>query len=228
MEKKLKIAIAALFTALFGAFIALLKIVDVQPIGPMGTNVGLATLNSKAYILLSKVTAQLPVGPDMWDKISDLMLLAAFAVAGSFGLIGLIQLIKGRSFFKISPTIIGLGIAYLLSGVVYVVFEICIVNYRPILEAGETFPEASFPSSHTVLAFVVFATAAIAWGKLLEKHAAIARLLQVLAVLMLLTAIVSRMLAGVHWITDIAAGILISLAITALYSAMVTEPEASR
>ena len=33
MEKKLKITISVMFAALFGAFIAMLKIVDVQPIG---------------------------------------------------------------------------------------------------------------------------------------------------------------------------------------------------
>ena len=38
MEKKLKITISVLFAALFGAFIAMLKIVDVQPIGPAGTS----------------------------------------------------------------------------------------------------------------------------------------------------------------------------------------------
>ena len=71
-----------------------------------------------------------------------------------------------------------------------------IINYRPVLEAGETFPEASFPSSHTVLAFVVFATAIIAWGRLLEKHTAIARALQIFAALLLAVAVISRLLAG--------------------------------
>ena len=223
MEKKLKIAVAALFAALFGAFIAMLKIVDVQPIGPAGTSVGLATLNGGAQVLLGKLTGLLPVSPELFDKISDLTLLAAFAVAGSFALIGLIQLIRRKSLFRIDREIVGLGIAYLLAGIVYVAFEMHIVNYRPVLEAGEVFPEASFPSSHTVLAFVVFATAAIAWGKLLKDHIAVARLLQFCAVLLLLVAVASRLLAGVHWVTDIVAGVLISLSITSLYSALVTE-----
>ena len=81
-------------------------------------------------------------------------------MAGSFGLIGLIQLIRHRSLFRVSREVIGLGVAYLLAGIVYLAFEMYVVNYRPVLEAGELFPEASFPSSHTVLAFVVFATAA--------------------------------------------------------------------
>ena len=228
MEKKLKIAIAVMFAALFGAFIALLKIKDVQAIGPAGTSVGLATVNGRAHDLLNQLTAQLPIGAELWDKLSDLMLLAAFAMAGLFGLVGFIRLIRRKSLVEVGREIIGLGVAYLLAGVVYVAFEIWVVNYRPVLEAGETFPEASFPSSHTVLACVVFATAVVAFGRLLKNHIVFARLLQVLAILMLLVAIVSRMLAGVHWITDIFAGILVSLAITFLYSAMATEPEESR
>ena len=223
MEKKLKITISVMFAALFGAFIAMLKIVDVQPIGPAGTSVGLATLNGWVHTALDKLTAGLLGSGELFDKVSDLTLLAAFAVAGSFGLIGVIQLIKNRSLFKVSREILGLGVAYLLSGVVYIVFEMVVINYRPVLEAGETFPEASFPSSHTVLAFVVFATAIIAWGKLLENHAAVARALQVCAALLLCVAVVSRLLAGVHWVTDIVAGVIVSLFITSLYSAMVTE-----
>ena len=223
MEKKLKMTIAVMFTLLFGAFIAMLKIVDVQPIGPAGTAVGLATVNGAVHTLLDKLTTSLLGSAAIFDKISDLTLLAAFAVAGSFGLIGLIQLIRKRSLFKVSREIIGLGVAYLLAGCVYLVFEMFIVNYRPVLEAGEVFPEASFPSSHTVLAFVVFATAALAWGKLLEKHPGAARLLQTCAVVLLLFSVAVRLLSGMHWLTDIVGGVIVSLAITSVYSAVVTE-----
>lgn len=223
MEKKLKITIAVMFTLLFGAFIAMLKIVDVQPIGPAGTSVGLATVNGSVHTLIDKLTVGLLGSGALFDKISDYAMLAAFAVAGSFGLIGLIQLIRYKSLFRISREILGLGVAYLLSGIVYIVFEMVVVNYRPVLEEGQTFPEPSFPSSHTVLVFVVLATAVIAWGRLLENHAAIARLLQTCAILLLIVAVGCRLLAGVHWLTDIAAGVIISLAITSVYSAIVTE-----
>ena len=223
MEKKLKITISVMFAALFGAFIAMLKIVDVRPVGPAGTSVGLATLNGSAHELIGKLTTLLVGSGELFDKISDLTLLAAFAVAASFGLIGLIQFIRRRSLFRVDKEIVGLGIAYVLAGIVYIVFEMWVVNYRPVLEAGEVFPEASFPSSHTVLAFVVFATAVIAWGRLLENHAVIAKLLQFCGVALLLVAVVSRLLAGVHWVTDIMGAIIIGLTITSVYSAAVTE-----
>ena len=223
MEKKLKITISVMFTLLFGAFIAMLKIVDVRPIGPAGTSVGLATLNGSAHEMIGKLTTLLVGSGELFDKISDLALLAAFAVAASFGLIGLIQFFKRRSLYRVDKGIVGLGIAYVLSGIVYIVFEMWVVNYRPVLEEGQVFPEASFPSSHTVLACVVFATAVIAWGKLLENHTVIARLLQFCGVALLLVAVVSRVLAGVHWVTDIVGAVIIGLAITSVYSAMVTE-----
>ena len=223
MEKKLKITISVMFALLFGAFIAMLKIVDVRPIGPAGTYVGLASLNGSAHELIGKLTTLLVGSGELFDKISDLALLAAFAVAGSFGLIGLIQFIRRKSLFRVDRTIIGLGIAYVLAGIVYIAFEMWVVNYRPVLEAGEVFPEASFPSSHTVLAFVIFATAVVAWGRLLENHAVVARLLQFCGVALLLVAVVSRVLAGVHWATDIVGAIIIGLTITSIYSAIVTE-----
>ena len=224
MEKKLKATITVLITLLFGAYIAMLKIVDVRPIGPAGTAVGMATVNGWVQNMLTKLTGLLPVTPEMWDKLSDLSLLAAFAVAASFGLVGLIQLIRRRSLLKVSREIIGLAIAYVMAGIVYIVFEIFVVNYRPVLEAGQTFPEASFPSSHTVLAFVILATAIIAWGHLLENHSAIERLLQTAAVLLLIFAVGVRTLSGVHWLTDIVGGVLAGCAITSLYSTLITEP----
>ena len=56
-----------------------------------------------------------------------------------------------------------------------------------------------------------------------EKRVALARLLQAVAVLALIVAVAARLLAGVHWVTDIAAGCLVSLAITFFYNALVTE-----
>ena len=84
MEKKLKIAVSVLFLLLFGAFIAALKIVDVRAIGPAGTSVGLATLNGWTHTVLNKVVTTLLGSPEIFDKISDLSILAAAAVAGSF------------------------------------------------------------------------------------------------------------------------------------------------
>ena len=223
MEKKLKAVITVLAALLFGAYIAMLKIVDVRPIGPAGTSVGLATVNNGTRGILEKATGLLPVSAEMWDKLSDLALLAAFAVAASFGLVGLIQLIRRRSLLLVSREIIGLGIAYALAGIVYLAFELYVVNYRPVLEAGQTFPEASFPSSHTVLAFVILATAIVAWGRMLENHSVIARLLQTVAVLLLIFAVGVRMLSGVHWLTDIVGGVIAGCVITSLYSTLVTE-----
>ena len=223
MEKKLKATITVLLTLLFGAYVAMLKIVDVRPIGPAGTSVGMATVNGWTRGMVDRLTGLLPVSAEWWDKLSDLALLAAFAVAASFGLVGLIQLIRRRSLLKLSPEIVGLAIAYVVSAIVYLGFEIYVVNYRPVLEAGQTFPEASFPSSHTMLVFVILATAVIAWGRLLENHPIIARLLQTLAVLLLIFAVGVRLLSGVHWLTDVVGGVLVGCAVTSLYSALVTD-----
>ena len=129
--------------ALFALLIVLLRCVDVEPVGAAGTSVGLSHMNRFVFEL---------TGVNMvWYNITDWLGLAAILAAFLFAATGLVQVIKRRRILKVDKEILALGGLYILVIGIYVLFENVIVNYRPIIMPGCSNPEASFPSSHTML-----------------------------------------------------------------------------
>ena len=200
---------SALFAVLFLVLIVLLRCVDVQPIGPEGSEVGLSALNGI-------VPATVGTHP-FWYSLTELLGLLALAVAACFGGLGLYQWIRRKRLLAVDRNIMLLAAIYGAVLFLYVLFELLVVNYRPILVDGAL--EASFPSSHTMLALVVFGTAIP--QILLRIRARLPRILLVAlcALAMALTA-VGRLLSGVHWFTDILGAILLSAALVFLYVAL--------
>ena len=118
--------------------------------------------------------------------------------------------IQRKSLRKIDSELYALGGLYVAMGIVYLFFDkIFAVNYRPILKAGSTLPEASFPSTHTLLACVVFGGAILVLGRYLKNRNVRLIVGAVLGFLAALT-VIGRLLTGVHWFTDIVGGVLIS------------------
>ena len=74
--------------------------------------------------------------------------IAAIFTAFLFALAGLVQWIRRKSLLKVDKEILALGGLYLIVIGFYILFELVIVNYRPIIMPGSVHPEASFPSSH--------------------------------------------------------------------------------
>ena len=79
--------------------------------------------------------------------------LVPIVVCLVFAGVGLIQLIKRRSIFKVDADIMILGVYFAVVILAYVIFEIIPINYRPILIEGRM--EASYPSSTTLLVLSV-------------------------------------------------------------------------
>ena len=71
--------------------------------------------------------------------------------------LGLGQLLKGKSLLKVERSILALGVFYAVVMAAYLVFEVWVVNYRPVLIEGAL--EASYPSSTTLLVLCVMPTA---------------------------------------------------------------------
>ena len=69
--------------------------------------------------------------------------------------------------------------------------------------------EASYPSSHTMLAICVCGSSLLASYSIV-KNKKIRIILNIAAWGIMLVVIASRLLSGVHWFTDIIGGILIS------------------
>ena len=85
--------LSLLLFVLFIAFTAAVKAVDVQAIGPQGSEVGFAGVNGFFFDLLGT--------SDLWYKITKLLGYLSFVVAGAFALIGLAQLVRRRSIAKV-------------------------------------------------------------------------------------------------------------------------------
>ncbi|MCR5155660.1 MAG: phosphatase PAP2 family protein [Butyrivibrio sp.] len=196
--------------AITAIFSVLATVIDRQAIGPDNTVVGFASLNG-AFAGRFGYNS-------IFDTISDLAMVIAFAVVASFAILGVYKLIREKSLSKVGKVIIGLGILYVAVAVIYVVFGKIPINYRPVLQPGETELETSYPSTHTLIICSVLGSAIPAWKRLI-KNPAVFKVLKIAAFAVMVIGVAARMFAGVHWLTDIFAGILFSLTLKTFYAA---------
>ena len=206
-KKKRNFLISTILILLAVVFTILVKVVDVKAIGVNETNIGFATLNQFVF----KTT-----GVNMiWYHITDWLGLVPVFMAIVYGIIGFIQLIKRKSLFKVDKEIMILGLFYIIVISLYIFFEKVIVNYRPILMNG--FLEASYPSSHTLMAICLCGSSIIVNKKLFNNK--ITTFIDGLSVVIIFTTVIGRLISGVHWFTDIIGGMIISIALLmTLYS----------
>ena len=205
-ERKINLSVAISLLAAFVLWTVLVKFVDVQAIGPNNSSVGFASLNGWFHELTGENM--------MLYDITDWLGLLPILTAGCFGILGLCQLIKRKSLLKVDRSIIALGIFYVAVIGAFIFFEICVINYRPLLIEGKL--EASYPSSTTMLVMSVMPTAAMQlYERIKNKNLRIVAII----VIVLFTAfmVIARILSGVHWITDIIGGAIISYALVLIY-----------
>ena len=111
-----------------------------------------------------------------------------------------------------------LGGLYAALAVCYLFFEKCIINYRPvILDEGL---EASFPSSHTMLAMCLMLAAMEQLRRRL-KDQPLGRILSMVCAVLLVVTVIGRLLSGVHWLTDILGGLLLGGALYLFYAGLI-------
>ena len=195
--------------AAFALFTAAVLIVDVQPIGPQGSSVGFATLNQWAHNLTG-------VHMPLYVITDWLSLIPAGCILG-FALLGLWQWMSRKSILKVDRDILALGGFYLAVAAAYVLFEVFSVNYRPVLIDGAL--EASYPSSTTMLSLCVMPTAAMQ----LQRRIADSRLRRWVCIAIAAFTVFMvflRLVSGVHWLTDIVGGALLSAGLVMLYGAL--------
>ncbi len=190
----------------FVIFTLLIMFIDVNPIGPQESAVGFATLNGWAHGF---------IGTNMTlYTITDWASILAILIAFGFAMLGLCQLIKRKNLLKVDSSILVLGGFYLIVFGVYLLFEFCIVNYRPILINGVL--EASYPSSTTMIVMCIMPTAMMQFHRLI-KNKSVKSIVNISCGVFTGLMVVSRLLSGVHWITDIIGGALLSTALVMLY-----------
>ena len=188
----------------------LIQTVDVQPDGVNGTSVGFAAVNTWFH-------RQTGVHMGLYT-VTDWLGLVPIAVCAGFGLFGLMQWIRRKSIAKVDRDILLLGGYYILVILGYLIFEMIPINYRPILIDGAM--EASYPSSTTLLVLSVMPTMLFQINRR-AKSQTIRRITAAFAVLFSAFMVIGRLVAGVHWLTDIAGSVLLSSGLYSLYRAAV-------
>ncbi len=206
-QKKISLYAGIGLMAAFVIWTLLVRFVDVQSIGPEGSSVGFAAINAWVHELTG-------VHFGLYLFIDYVSILPFLVILG-FGLTGLIQWIKRKSFLRVDYDIRILGAFYVAVLAFYVLFEVVVLNYRPVLIEGVL--EASYPSSTTMLVLCVMLTALmLLWKSIGNQTLKIVIAVAILAFTAFM--VIGRLISGVHWVTDIIGGALISASLVTLYA----------
>ncbi len=207
--KKRNYYIALGLLASFVLWTIAITYIDVQTIGPQESTVGFATLNRIVHDA---------TGVHMWlYTVTDWLGLVPVAFGLGFALLGVAQWIKRKSILRVDRSIMTLGGFYLVVVTAYVYFEMHVINYRPVLIEG--FLEASYPSSTTMLVMCVMPTAIMQFQERI-KNRWILSALSVVMTMFVVFMVIGRLVSGVHWVTDIIGGALLSAGLVMLYRAV--------
>ena len=208
-EKK-NLLIGSIFLAMFAVWTALIQSVDVQPLGQNGTSIGFATFNCWFHHFTGVNMAIY--------TITDWMGLVPVVICLTFAGIGLVQLIKRRSLFRVDADIMILGVYFVIVFLAYAIFEMIPINYRPILIEG--IMEASYPSSTTLLVLSVMPVLIEQIQRRLSGIG-VKRIITIAAIAFSVFMVTGRLISGVHWFTDIVGGVLLSAGLFTVYKAVV-------
>lgn len=200
-----KLWAAGAMLAAFALWTLAVCTVDVQPVGPQGTTVGFAAVNRWFHNL---------TGVHLWlYTLTDRLSLIPLGIAAGFAAQGFGQLVRRKSLRKVDRSILILGGFYLAVLGAFLLFEQIPVNYRPVMPEGRL--EASYPSSTAMLVLCVMPTAGM---RLAERGGR--PWMRFSAEIFAICMVLARLVCGVHWLTDVIGGILLSGALVMLYAAV--------
>jgi undecaprenyl-diphosphatase len=205
-EQRNSLLTALCALAAFTLWTVALGFVDVQAIGPRGSCVGFATLNGFVHDLTG-------VHMGLYT-VTDWLGLVPVAFGFGFAILGLIQWIRRKKIWTVDRDILVLGGFYLLVLPTYLLFEKVVINYRPVLINGIL--EASYPSSTTLLVTCVMPSSAILLNRKIKNSGSRKTsvfLISIFTVFM----VIARLVSGVHWLTDIIGGLILSAGLVLSY-----------
>ncbi len=207
MNRK-KLVNSLIILAVTVVFTVLVMMLDKAPVGPYSTEIGFSTVNDY-------VSGLFPFN-SFFYTLTKIIGYVSLLGGGAFAVVGIYQLFTRKSLRKVDRLIYCLGGLYLVLGAVYFAFEKIVINYRPILLEGETYPAPSYPSSHTMLATVIL------WSIILVidsyvKNIKYANAIKLVCFVLMTVNVVCRLASGVHWLTDIIGGILVSATLISFF-----------
>lgn len=210
-ESQRRFCIAASMLLAFLLWTLAIQFVDVQAVGPQESSVGFATINLFVHNLTG-------VHMSLYT-ITDWLGLVPLAFVIGFALLGLTQWIQRKHLLEVDYNILVLGGFYIVVMAAHFLFETFVVNYRPVLIDGIL--EASYPSSTTMLVMCVMPTTIIQFHSRIKNDVLKGYVTFAITAFIIFT-VVGRVLSGVHWITDIIGGALLSAGLVIMYRAVIS------
>lgn len=201
----------------FSLWTILLRLIDVQPLGPNNSKIGFAALNGWFYRLtgfnewLYRTTSSLEkcllgVGLLLLCVLFILFLVSCFQR-------------KNNRRKDYDLEILPLTIYYVIIVICYLFFEKAVtINYRPILIDGIL--EPSYPSTTTLIVLCLTPVLHFHFVRRV-KLPLLVKIANIVIVLFCVFMVTGRLVSGVHWATDIIASVFLSLGLFFLYRAMV-------
>lgn len=200
-----------IFLVITVIFCALFLTVDIGAIGPNGTTVGFKTINGA-------FAGQFGFN-ELLYKVSDYLGYLSILGVGAFACLGLYQLIKGKGLKGVDKGILLLGALFVVIFAMYIGFDKLALNYRPVIPNDETTLEASFPSSHTLMAATVMGSIIMVLPKYI-KNEKLLKVLKIVCIFIFAGTVVCRLFSGAHWVTDIVASLLISMTLLSFFKTL--------
>ena len=189
-------------SAIFTIAVAFLD-VEANPDG--GHNIGLSTVNLAFH-------KSFPYN-SLLHNISEYAGYIPVLFALFFAVMGAGQALKHKSFKKVDNVLFFMAGYYVLVGFVYLIFEKFCINVRPVMLDGEW--EASYPSSHTLFSITLCASTILV-NDLFYAKAKWRKPMNIAAYVFMFAVPVMRLFSGVHWLSDIVGGVIISTALVSI------------
>jgi len=196
-----------LLLAVFAAFTWCVTWYDVQPIGINGSNVGFATINKAVHDMFP--------GDEGCYNATEAMGHFCLLIAGCNALFALENLIRKKGLRRMDKWYLITMFYYAAIVAMYIVFSMIPINSRP-----NNF-EQSYPSSHTLLAICVLYSEIVFLSYGAKRNRGWIDMIDIALIIMMIAMVVFRLLSGVHWLTDIVGGVLLSFVLMSFYRTFV-------
>ena len=180
----------------------LVAFVDKNIVMDTGKEIGLFSIN--------KISSNLSYNKTM-DSLCNVLLLVSISSITFFVILGIYQLFKRKSIFKVDKEIVSYGITLLIMAIIWIIFDkLIVINYRPVLVEGKI--EASYPSTH----IMIIGYSCICFAYLMSKYLKnkkIINIIYVLSSVVVISAFILRFLCKMHWLTDYLSSLFLAVAL---------------
>jgi len=201
---------SAVLLLIFIVFTILVKTIDVHYYYN-NTYVGFYSINYKFGEFVTNFGKY-----EIMGKFSDIILYLSFGYILILLVFAIIELVKAKSFKKLNINYyVALG-GYVLTAVLYLVFEVVKVNYSPDSVIDKLKP--SYPSSHVFIGCMFYLINTFTAMKLLKPEKDWIKPITFLATgIICILLVFTRALSAKHWLTDLIASIILVSATYTLF-----------